>query len=238
MARVVFEQVTKRSARSPPSTACRSTSRDGEIVVVVGPCGCGKTTTLRLVAGLEELDGGSHPDRRARSSTGRPAGAGHRDGVPGIRAVSADDRPREPRVCAADAQGARPRSSAASTEAAGHARHRAHCSSAVRASCRAGSGRGSRWAGRSCASPQVFLMDEPLSNLDAKLRGRRAPRWRLQREVGDDRALRHARPGRGDDDRRPHRRDERGRPRAGRRPGAVYERPAKCSWQGSSAARR
>lgn len=32
--------------------------KDGEFVVLVGPSGCGKSTTLRMVAGLEELSGG------------------------------------------------------------------------------------------------------------------------------------------------------------------------------------
>ena len=32
---------------------------DGELLVLVGPSGCGKTTTLRLIAGLEEASGGS-----------------------------------------------------------------------------------------------------------------------------------------------------------------------------------
>jgi ABC-type Fe3+/spermidine/putrescine transport system ATPase subunit len=33
--------------------------RSGEIVALLGPSGCGKTTTLRLIAGFEQLDGGS-----------------------------------------------------------------------------------------------------------------------------------------------------------------------------------
>jgi ABC-type Fe3+/spermidine/putrescine transport system ATPase subunit len=33
--------------------------REGEIFTLVGPSGCGKTTTLRLIAGLEEPDGGA-----------------------------------------------------------------------------------------------------------------------------------------------------------------------------------
>ncbi len=33
--------------------------RDGELLVLVGPSGCGKTTTLRMIAGLEELSSGT-----------------------------------------------------------------------------------------------------------------------------------------------------------------------------------
>ena len=48
--------------------------------------------------------------------------------------------------------------------------------------------------------PQAFLMDEPLSNLDAKLRvGMRASLAELHARLGVDDRLRHARPGRGDD---------------------------------------
>ena len=53
--------------------------------------------------------------------------------------------------------------------------------------------------------PAAFLMDEPLSNLDAKLRVQmRADIKKLQQTWGDD-DLRHARSGRGDDDGRPRR---------------------------------
>ena len=65
--------------------------------------------------------------------------------------------------------------------------------------------------------PQAFLMDEPLSNLDAKLRVQvRAEISSLQRRLSDDDDLRHARPGRGDDDGRARRRDAQGRAAAGR----------------------
>ena len=48
--------------------------------------------------------------------------------------------------------------------------------------------------------PQVFLFDEPLSNLDAKLRVQmRVEIKRLQRALGVTSHLRHPRPGRGDD---------------------------------------
>ena len=55
--------------------------------------------------------------------------------------------------------------------------------------------------------PQAFLMDEPLSNLDAQLRAADARRDQAPAaRAGRDDALRHARPGRGDDDGRHRRR--------------------------------
>ena len=50
------------------------------------------------------------------------------------------------------------------------ARRSSRCSRASRASSRAASGSAWRWRGRWCGSPRLFLMDEPLSNLDAQLR--------------------------------------------------------------------
>ena len=70
-------------------------------------------------------------------------------------------------------------------------------------------------------------MDEPLSNLDAKLRVQmRADIAHLQKELGHDDDVRHARPGRGDDDGRPRRGDEQGRAPAGRRAAAAVRPPA------------
>jgi ABC-type uncharacterized transport system YnjBCD ATPase subunit len=64
--------------------------------------------------------------------------------------------------------------------------------------------------------PQVFLFDEPLSNLDAKLRAQtRLEIQKLHRELGITSPVRHARPGRGHDAGPAHDRDER------RRDGAV-----------------
>jgi hypothetical protein len=64
--------------------------------------------------------------------------------------------------------------------------------------------------------PRVFLMDEPLSNLDAKLRV--ATRSQIARAAAPARRhdrLRDPRPGRGDDDGRPRRGDEGRRAAAG-----------------------
>jgi multiple sugar transport system ATP-binding protein len=58
--------------------------------------------------------------------------------------------------------------------------------------------------------PQAFLMDEPLSNLDAKLRvTMRAELARLHERLGGDDDLCHPRPDRGDDARPAGRRDAR-----------------------------
>ena len=55
----------------------------------------------------------------------------------------------------------------------------------ARRSSPAASASASRWAARSCARPPAFLMDEPLSNLDAKLRVHmRAEVSRIQRRLG------------------------------------------------------
>ena len=75
--------------------------------------------------------------------------------------------------------------------------------------------------------PQAFLMDEPLSNLDAKLRVQmRAEIAQAPERPRHDDRLRHARPGRGDDDGRPRRRDAQGRAAAGGRAAGAL-RPAR-----------
>ena len=74
--------------------------------------------------------------------------------------------------------------------------------------------------------PQVFLFDEPLSNLDAKLRVQmRVEIKRLHERLEHHRDLRHPRPGRGDDAGRPRGRDE-GRPGAAGRRAARALQPA------------
>jgi multiple sugar transport system ATP-binding protein len=60
MAEVVLEGVSKRFPNG--ALAVRDlnlTVADGELVVLVGPSGCGKTTILRLIAGLEDLTAGN-----------------------------------------------------------------------------------------------------------------------------------------------------------------------------------
>ncbi len=60
MAEVTYEHVTKRFAQDGPPAVDDFDQKipDKEFVVLVGPSGCGKSTTLRLLAGLEEITEG------------------------------------------------------------------------------------------------------------------------------------------------------------------------------------
>ncbi len=64
MARVVIENLVKTypEKSGPGVTAVKGinlTIEDREFMVLVGPSGCGKSTTLRMIAGLEEISGGT-----------------------------------------------------------------------------------------------------------------------------------------------------------------------------------
>ena len=74
---------------------------DGEFVILVGPSGCGKSTTLNMIAGLEDITSG---ELRIGGAAGQRQGApgpGHRDGVPVVRALPEHDRAGEHGVPAA-----------------------------------------------------------------------------------------------------------------------------------------
>jgi multiple sugar transport system ATP-binding protein len=64
MAKVVIENLVKTFPEKggPGVTAVKGISLtvgEGEFMVLVGPSGCGKSTTLRMIAGLEEISGGT-----------------------------------------------------------------------------------------------------------------------------------------------------------------------------------
>ena len=60
MAAVTFEKATRHypGTARPAVDQLDLTAADGEFVVLVGPSGCGKTTSLRMIAGLETVDSG------------------------------------------------------------------------------------------------------------------------------------------------------------------------------------
>jgi sn-glycerol 3-phosphate transport system ATP-binding protein len=62
VAAISFRNVVKRYGKGPGSNpvihGVSAEIADGEFIVIVGPSGCGKSTLLRMVAGLEEISGG------------------------------------------------------------------------------------------------------------------------------------------------------------------------------------
>ena len=79
----------------------------GEFVVFLGGSGCGKSTMLRMIAGLEQLTRGEVWISGRRVDCCRPA-ARRLDGVPVLRALSAHDRARQHVVRPEEHQHARP----------------------------------------------------------------------------------------------------------------------------------
>ncbi len=58
MAEVVLENVTKAYGQTQVIHGIGATIADGEFIVIVGPSGCGKSTVLRMIAGLEKITSG------------------------------------------------------------------------------------------------------------------------------------------------------------------------------------
>jgi multiple sugar transport system ATP-binding protein len=59
MATVTFDHVTKLYGQVKAVDDLNLEIREGEFMVLVGPSGCGKTTSLRMIAGLEDITGGT-----------------------------------------------------------------------------------------------------------------------------------------------------------------------------------
>jgi multiple sugar transport system ATP-binding protein len=58
MASIVFDHITKKFDETKAVDDLNIEVADGEFLVLVGPSGCGKTTALRMLAGLEEISSG------------------------------------------------------------------------------------------------------------------------------------------------------------------------------------
>ena len=185
MADVVFDRVNK--VYDNGFHAVRDLSldiADGEFLVLVGPSGCGKSTALRMVAGLEDVSSGEmriggrvvntvpSKDRDIAMvfqsyalyphlTVAENIGYGLR-----IRKTPKDEMDRLVREAAAKLDlteylERRPK------QLSGGQRQRVAMGRAI------------------VRRPQVFLMDEPLSNLDAKLRGQmRTEIAQIQRDLG------------------------------------------------------
>jgi multiple sugar transport system ATP-binding protein len=155
----------------------------GEFLVLLGPSGCGKSTVLRMIAGLEDIDEGRlfldgeyandlspadrdmamvfqnfalYPSMTSRDNIGFPLR---------IEAPGADPRPRVDAT--ARMLGIEDLLDRFPAQLSGGERQRVAMGRAI------------------ARHPSAFLMDEPLSNLDAKLRNRlRAEIAQLTRELG------------------------------------------------------
>ena len=144
--------------------------KDGELIVLVGPSGCGKSTTLRMVAGLEDISNGKlildgkditrtpAKDRDMAMVFQNYALYGHMTIYENM-AFSLTLRKEDPNVihkkvlAAAEILGLSSQLNKKPNQLSGGPRQRVAM-------------------GRSIVrNPKVFLFDEPLSNLDAKLRG-------------------------------------------------------------------
>src|SRR5438067_7472917 len=185
MAQVAFERVSKIY---PDGTRAVNDInldiRDGEFMVLVGPSGCGKTTALRMVAGLEDISEGvlkigervvNHVPSRDRdiamvfqSYALYPHLSVFDNIAFGLRVKKVPKEEIDRRVNdAARILDLEPFLKRKPRALSGGQRQRVAMGRAI------------------VRQPQAFLMDEPLSNLDAKLRVQmRAEIARLQSDLG------------------------------------------------------
>src|SRR4051812_44963423 len=183
MASITYEKIVKRYPDGTQAVSDLDLSiRDGEFLVLVGPSGCGKTTALRMAAGLEEISGGrlrigdrvvngvAPADRDIAMVFQNYALYPHMTVRENIAFPLACSGMAKPEITARVERAA---------EALGLTEYLHRKPKAL-----SGGQRQRVAMGRAIVrKPQAFLMDEPLSNLDAKLRGQmRAEIRSLQRQ--------------------------------------------------------
>jgi len=169
MARIVCEQLTKRYGASVAVDALDLTIAHGEFMVLLGPSGCGKTTTLNMLAGLEEISGG----RMLFDDTDVTFTPPHKREVAMVfqsYALYPNKTVRENIAFPLRLRGTPRAEIERAVEAAAAQLEIAHL--LHRRPQELSGGQRQRVAlGRAIVrQPSVFLMDEPLSNLDATLR--------------------------------------------------------------------
>jgi len=188
MASISLRNVVKRYGQGPKANqvihGVNAEIADGEFIVIVGPSGCGKSTLLRMVAGLEEISAGEIAIGARVVNQLEPA---ERDiamvfqnyalyphmsvfdnmayGLKIAKVPTAEIKQRVDKAAGILELGhllqRKPR------ELSGGQRQRVAMGRAI------------------VRQPQVFLFDEPLSNLDAKLRSQtRLEIQKLHRELG------------------------------------------------------
>lgn len=171
MAEVTLQNITKSFKQSTALSDVSFSIQDGEFFVLLGPSGAGKTTTLRVIAGLERQDAGNVLINQAVVNEMAPP---DRDVAFVFQQYSL-----YPTMSVYDNLAFPLRSPMRRTPEA-EVRRRVESVAEVlriphllaRKTARLSGGEMQRVSiGRAIVrDPQIFLMDEPLSNLDAKLR--------------------------------------------------------------------
>jgi multiple sugar transport system ATP-binding protein len=182
--KVTFDNVTKRFGGRAVVDRLSLAMGEGEFVVLLGPSGCGKTTTLRMLAGLEEATSGNIliGDERVNDVPAR-----HRDVAmvfqsyalyPHMTVAENIAYPLRVRKITKEEIGRRVRRVAEMLEIDAYLANRPRELSG-------GERQRVALARAIVREPRVYLMDEPLSNLDARLRVQmRGELKRLQHELG------------------------------------------------------
>ena len=184
MASVTYENVTKQFDDTTAVEDLSLDVEDGEFLVLVGPSGCGKSTALRMLAGLEEITSGRiligdrvvnnvQPAARDvamvfQSYALYPHMTVYDNLAFGLRNQKVPKQEIDERVKrAADILGLQELIKRKPKQLSGGQRQRVALGRAI------------------VREPAAFLMDEPLSNLDAKLRVQtRAEILKLQQSLG------------------------------------------------------
>jgi multiple sugar transport system ATP-binding protein len=185
MAEIVLDHVTKRFPDGALAVNdVNLTIADGEFVILVGPSGCGKSTTLNMIAGLEDISDGQLRigGEVANEKTPRARDIGMvfqnyalyphmsvRENMAFSLKLAKEDQAKiKERVeWAADILDLTPHLDRKPAQLSGGQRQRVAMGRVI------------------VRTPNAFLMDEPLSNLDAKLRVQmRTEVSRLQKRLG------------------------------------------------------
>ncbi|MEO1200467.1 MAG: sn-glycerol-3-phosphate ABC transporter ATP-binding protein UgpC [Pseudomonadota bacterium] len=169
MAKVVLDRITKNFGKTEVVRGISAVIEDGAFVVILGPSGCGKSTVLRMIAGLETICSGRIDigDRRVDDLPPKDRGCAmvfqnyalyphmtvRGNLAYGLRIAGLSRADRERRIDEAarllELDGLLDRKP---SQLSGGQRQRVAIGRAI------------------VREPDVFLFDEPLSNLDAKLR--------------------------------------------------------------------
>ena len=185
MAAITMKNIVKRYGDGFPAVNDVSLDvRDGEFMILVGPSGCGKSTLLRMIVGLEDITSGDMviAEKRVNDKAPRdrnlsmvfqnyalyPHLTVYENVAFPLRLAKMDDAEVHRRVDeAADLLELHEHLDRKPANLSGGQRQRVAMGRAI------------------VREAEAFLFDEPLSNLDAKLRGQmRAEISRLQRRLG------------------------------------------------------